>query len=78
MTDREGSIHRAGGTDLRRAREIETQGHWPRRAYQIETPSMLIAIEFFLAVVITFSSLGRSIRPLPCSKHDENQVIRGA
>ena len=47
---------------------------WPRRTYQIETTRMLIAIEFFLVVVITFLSSRRCKRRPPRSKRAANQA----
>jgi hypothetical protein len=40
-------------------RQREKQQHLSRRAYQIETAGMPIAIEFFLVVVISFLSTAR-------------------
>jgi hypothetical protein len=75
---RAGAISSAGGTRLTRVRQREKQQHRSRRAYQIETARILIAIEFFLVVIITFLSLRRCNRRLLRASRAENQVIRGA
>jgi hypothetical protein len=63
---------------LTRARQREKQRHWPRRAYQIETARMRIAIEFFLVDSMRFLSLRRCDHRLPRASCAENQVIRRA
>jgi hypothetical protein len=59
------AIHRARGSGLTRVRQHEYQAHSSRRAYQIETARMLIAIEFFLVVIIIFLSLSVAIAHFP-------------
>jgi hypothetical protein len=73
-----GALERACGTDLTRVRQRVERRHWRRRAYQIETTRMLIAIEFFFVVTIKFLSMRRCNRPFRRANRDDNEVIRSA
>ena len=55
------ALHRARGTGLTRLRQRENEEQSSRRAYQIETTRMLIAIEFFLVDSIKFLSMSVAI-----------------
>ena len=63
---------------LRASREREDQEHSSRRAYQIETTRMLIAIEFFLVDSYHIFVADRCDRRLLRASRAENDVIRSA
>jgi hypothetical protein len=50
----------------------------PRRAYQIETTRVLIAIEFFFVVDIKFLSMRGCNSPLHYANRADKRVIRSA
>ena len=72
------AILRVDGTGLTHIRQRKRRGARVRRSYQIETTRALIAIEFFLAVVIIFLSLRRCKRSPPLLERAANQAIREA
>jgi hypothetical protein len=69
---------RTRGTSLKPRPTVREASVWTLRAYQIETPRMLVAIEFFFTAIITFLSSGRCKRAPRRSKRDANQVIRAS
>jgi hypothetical protein len=75
---RAAAIHCAAEAASYAQRQYAEQRHCLRRAYQIETMRMLIAIEFFFVVIINFLSMRRCNCRLRQANRDEGRVIRSA